>query len=93
MEKNVLYWVLQYKAKVRMNMEELLDILSNLFPDVDFETEDRLVDDKILDSYDLDSIVTEIEDQFEVTIPAEMVNADNFNSAESMYDLIQKLDE
>ncbi len=93
MEKNVLYWVLQYKAKVRMNMEELLDVLSNLFPDVDFETEDRLVDDKILDSYDLDSIVTEIEDQFEVTIPAEMVNADNFNSAESMYDLIQKLDE
>ena len=93
MEKNVLYWVLQYKAKERKNMEELLDILSNLFPDVDFETEDRLVDDKILDSYDLDSIVTEIEDQFEVTIPAEMVNADNFNSAESMYDLIQKLDE
>ena len=74
-------------------MDELLDLLSNLFPEVDFETEDRLVDDKILDSYDLDSIVTDIEDQFGVTIPAELVNADHFNSAEDMYDLIQGLDE
>lgn len=74
-------------------MDELLDVLCNLFPDVDFETEDRLVDDKLLDSYDLDSIVTELEDQFGVSIPADCVNADNFNSAEAMYDLIQKLDE
>ena len=74
-------------------MEELLEILNDLFPDVDFETEDRLVEDKILDSYDLDSIVTEIEDQLGVSIPSDCVNADNFNSAESIYDLIQKLDE
>jgi acyl carrier protein len=74
-------------------MDDLLEILTGLFPDVDFETEDRLVDDKILDSYDLDSIVSEIEDQFGVTIPAELVTAENFNSADDMYDLIQKLDE
>lgn len=74
-------------------MDELMDILSDLFPDVDFETEDRLVDDKILDSYDLDSIVSELEDQYGVTIPAELVNAENFNSVEDMYDLIQSLDE
>ena len=84
---------LQSKAKVRIVMDDLLDILTNLFPDVDFETEDRLVDDKILDSYDLDSIVAEIEDQFGVTVPAEYVNARYFNSAEDMYDMIQKLDE
>lgn len=72
-------------------MEELLEVLSNLFPEVDFETEDRLVDDKILDSYDLDSIVSEMEDQFGVTISQELVNADNFNSVEDMYDMIQKL--
>lgn len=74
-------------------MDELLELLSNLFPDVDFESEDRLVDDNILDSYDLDSIVSEIEDQFDVTVPAEYVNADNFNSAEDMYDMIQRLAE
>jgi len=74
-------------------MDELFEILSDLFPDVDFETEDRLVDDKILDSYDLDSIVSEIEDQFDVTIPADMVTAENFNSVEDMYDLIQKLND
>lgn len=74
-------------------MEELLDILSNLFPDVDFETEDRLVDDGLLDSYDLESIVSELEDAFEVSIPADCINAENFNSAEAMYDLIQGLEE
>ena len=74
-------------------MDDLLEILTGLFPDVDFETEDRLVDDKILDSYDLDSIVSEIEDQFGVTIPTELITAENFNSSDDMYDLIQKLDE
>lgn len=72
-------------------MDELLDILGNLFPDVDFETEDRLVDDKILDSYDLDAIVSELEDQYGASIPADCINAENFNSAEAMYDLIQSL--
>lgn len=74
-------------------MDELLELLSNIFPDVDFETEDALVDDGILDSDDLDSIVSEIEDQYGVTIPGELVSADNFNSAEDMYDLIRRLEE
>ena len=74
-------------------MDELLDLLANLYPEVDFETEDSLVDDGILDMDDVDAIVSEIEDQFGVTIPSELVTAENFNSADDMYDLIQKLDE
>ena len=41
-------------------MEELMEILSNLHPDIDFETEERLVDDKILDSFDIVSLIAEI---------------------------------
>ena len=73
-------------------MDELLSILYDLFPEVDFEEEDRLVDDGILDSDDIDSIVTEVEAQLGVAIPEEYQNATYFNSAEDMYDLIQSLD-
>lgn len=73
-------------------MEDFLNILYDLFPEVDFETEDRLVDEGILDAYDIESIVSEVEDQLGLVIPAEYQNATYFNSAEDMYDLIQRLD-
>lgn len=74
-------------------MEDLLRILSDLHPDVDFETEDHLVDDMILDSFDIVSLITEISDQFDVTITAKDIIPENFNSAEALYDLIQRLED
>lgn len=74
-------------------MEDLLRILSDLHPDVDFETEEHLVDDMILDSFDIVSLITEISDQFDVTITAKDIIPENFNSAEALYELIQRLEE
>ena len=74
-------------------MEELLSILRELHPDIDFETCDTLIDDKILDSIDIVSLVAEISDTFDVAIPAEELVPENFNSAEALWDLIQRLDE
>ena len=74
-------------------MEELLEILTDLHPEVDFETCDKLVDDKIIDSFDIVSIISEISEQFDVVIPAEEIIPENFNSAEALYDLIQRLEE
>ncbi len=74
-------------------MEELLEILSSLHPEVDFETCDTLIDDKILDSFDIVSIISEIEDQFDVVISAEKIVPQNFNSAEALYALIQELED
>jgi len=74
-------------------MEELLSILRELHPDIDFETCDTLIDDKILDSIDIVSLVAEISDVFDVAIPAEELVPENFNSAEALWDLIQRLDE
>lgn len=72
-------------------MEKLLAILSDLNPDVDFETEDILIDGGILDSFDIVSLVAEIDDVFGVEIPAEALTAENFNSARALYALIQRL--
>ncbi len=72
-------------------MDQLMDILSQVNGDVDFETCDTLMDDDILDSYELDSIVDEINDAFGVDITSADVTPENFNSAEAIWDLIQSL--
>lgn len=74
-------------------MEELLEILSDLHPEVDFDTCDTLIEDKILDSFDIVSIIAEISDQFDVTISAEKITPKNFNSASAIYALIQELED
>lgn len=73
-------------------MEELLEILKSLHADVDYEKEDKLIDDMILDSFDIVTLVSEIGEKFDVEILAEHLVAENFNSAEAMYNLIQQLE-
>lgn len=74
-------------------MEKLLKILNDLHPEVDFENNDSLIDDGILDSLDIVSLVTEIYAEFDVTIPAEEIVPENFNSAEALMALINRIDE
>ena len=74
-------------------MEQLLEILNELHPDVDFKTADDLIDGKILDSFDIVTLVAEIDSEFDVAIPAEELIPENFNSAEALYELIMKLSE
>ena len=74
-------------------MEQLIEILNELHPDVDFENTEGLIDDGILDSLDMVTLVTEINDKFDVSIPAEEIVPENFNSAEALWALIEKLDE
>lgn len=74
-------------------MEELIEILEDLHPEVDFDTCDTLVDDKILDSFDIITIISEINETFDVVIPAEEIIPDNFNSAKALYALVCRLEE
>lgn len=74
-------------------MEKLIEILTDLHPDVDFATEEGLVDNGILDSLDIVTLITEINDKFDVSIPAEEIIPGNFNSAAALMALIERLDE
>ena len=74
-------------------MRDLLEILQHMHPDVDFEICDTLVDEGILDSFDIVSLVGEIEDVYGVVIPVEEIIPENFNSADSLYELITRLEE
>lgn len=72
-------------------MEELLRIMSDVRPDVDFEKETRLIDDEILDSLDIVAIVTDVNDEFDIEINVNDLLPENFNSAKALYELITKL--
>lgn len=72
-------------------METLLNILNELHPEVDFETQTGLIDDSILDSFDIVTLVAEIDTEFDVQIPASELIPENFNSAKALYALVEKL--
>lgn len=72
-------------------MEKLMQILQDIRPDVDFENETALIDDGILDSFDVVSIISEIDDAFGVQIRITELDPDNFNSVKSIWDLIMNL--
>ena len=74
-------------------MNELISILTDLHDDVDFTTETGLIENGILNSLDIVSIITEVSDRFDVTIPAEEIMPENFDSAEALWALICRLDE
>ena len=74
-------------------MNELIAILENLHPEVDFQTCTTLIDDKILDSFDIITIISEINEVFDVVIPAEEIIPENFNSAQALYELVGRLAE
>ena len=74
-------------------MEELLEILAEIKPGVDFKSETALVDDGILDSLDIISIISEVSDEYDVKISPEKITTENFNSAAAIMNLIDELSE
>ena len=74
-------------------MEELLKILSDIRPDVDFAAEDKLIDGGVLDSFDIISIVSEINDTFDINVNVADLLPEHFNSAAAIWSLIESYGE
>ena len=72
-------------------MEKLMQTLNDLRPDVDFEGEEQLIDGEVLDSFDIISLVGELNEAFDVEIGVEDLLPENFNSAKAMLALIERL--
>lgn len=72
-------------------MEKLLKILQELHPDVDFSREENLIGDGILDSFDIVTLVAEIDMDYGVAIPPEELTPENFASVPALQDLICRL--
>ena len=74
-------------------MERLFEILEGIQPEVDYETCTDLIDGHYLDSLSILSLVAEIEEEFDITIPTVEIIPENFNSAEALWDMIERLQE
>ena len=77
--------------KERHTMDEIIEILESLKPGVDYETADNLVDSRVLDSLTILALVPELEDAFDVTIPAVEIVPANFNSVQAIDTLVTRL--
>ena len=72
-------------------MDELVEILMDIQPDADYENCETLIDDGILDSFALLSLVSELQETYDIVIgPADII-PENFNSLKAIYDLVERL--
>ena len=71
--------------------EDILGILTEIRPDVDFENESALIDDGILESLDIVAIVGELNDEFDIDISVDDLTPENFNSLEAIIELVEDL--
>ena len=72
-------------------MEKIIEILESIRADIDFTKEDKLIDDGILDSFDIVSIVGELSDAYDITITVDDMEPENFNSASAILALVERL--
>lgn len=72
-------------------MEKIMKILKGLRPDVDFETERKLIDGGILSSFDIMKMIEELSDAYDIDIEMDEIVPENLNSAEGIFRLIQRL--
>ncbi len=72
-------------------LEELIEILQDVKEDVDYETCTTLIDDHVLDSFDILSIISALNDEYDISIPAAEIVPENFNSAQSLLAMVERL--
>jgi D-alanine--poly(phosphoribitol) ligase subunit 2 len=71
--------------------ERILVILLGIRPDIDFENETELMDGGLLDSFDIVSIISDLNDEFNISIRITELKAENFNTLDAMVNLVEKL--
>ena len=72
-------------------MDELGELLEDIKPTVDFRTCTGLIDDGYLDSFDILSIVSELNDAFGIEISPVDIVPENFNSAQALWNMVERL--
>ena len=74
-------------------MDKVIEILESVKPGVDYKNEKSLVDNGILESFDIITIISKLTDEFDIEFSVNEVIPENFNSAEALYKTVCKLEE
>ena len=70
--------------------EQIIEILTEICPGIDFETENALIDDGLIDSLDIVAVVTDLMDTFDVELGVDDLTPENFNSVDAICQLIER---
>ena len=72
-------------------MERIIELLQEIKEDIDYENEGSLIDDELLDSFDILQLISALDDEFDISIPAAMIIPENFNNVEALWNMVQEL--
>ena len=75
------------------NKDELLEILNDIDPDIDYENETQLIDGKVLDSFSIITLVSQICENFDIELGPELLVPENFNTVDAMLVMIEQVQE
>lgn len=70
--------------------ERILKLLEEIQPDIDFENETALIDDSLLESFDVIQIVTSLMDEFDISIDADDIEPENLNSLDAICAMVER---
>lgn len=70
--------------------EHILKLLEGIQPDIDFENETALIDDSLLESFDVIQIVTSLMDEFDISIDADDIEPENLNSLDAICAMVER---
>ena len=74
-----------------IKLDDVIELLEDIKEDVDYENEDSLVDGRVLDSFDILALISAIDDEFDIAIPAKDIIPENFNSAQALTALLNRI--
>lgn len=84
----IITWLKEYRCMT--DMEKLLAVLRDVNEDVDFENETALVDDGVIDSFDINVIIAALDDAFDIHIEVGDIEPENFNSAQAILETVRR---
>ena len=70
--------------------EKIMEIISGLRPECDFENSENFIEEGLLDSMDIVALVDSVEEEYGITIPGTAISAKNFSNLDSIVELIEK---
>ena len=71
-------------------MTDLVNLLKETCPLVDFNKK-KLLSGKVIDSMDIVNIIAAVENKYGIDVEFDMITADNFDSVDAIYDMINRL--
>jgi acyl carrier protein len=74
-------------------MDDLLKIMNDIHPEIDYAANESLIDGGVFDSFDIVTLIAEINGKMDITVPAEEIVPENFNSYKALRALLDKLDD